>query len=133
MRTVRRLLGLLLDVLLFAWLVLLAAIVLGGGGTVTVGERVVSFQSTRNPAAIFLLLLLLRRIIGGAEQSRSSGPLRLLTSIGSRIRQITCDPPGRASKLVWALALLQALVMTVITVRRHASFASHAFDLAIYD
>src|SRR5262245_34954470 len=101
MRLVRRSLGLLLDVLLFALLVLLAVIVFGGGGAVTVGERVLSFQNTRNPAVIFLVLLLLRRLVGGAGEFCGSAAVRLLISVATRIRRVTCDPPGRASKLVW--------------------------------
>src|SRR5262245_47540517 len=112
MRAVRRILGLLLDVFLFALLVLLAVIVFGGGGAVTVGEKVVSFQNTRNPAVIFLVFLLLRRLVGGAAEFRGSAPVRLLMSVATRIRRATCDPPDRASKLVWALAVLQALLMT---------------------
>jgi uncharacterized membrane protein len=125
----RRAIGRLLDGLSVAALVVLAVVVLAGGGEVPVAGMRVAFHDTRNPAIGLLALLGLRRLVAGA----GSPAMRPLLAAAARLRDGLAARPALAFRLVVVVAALQGALMSVITVRRHEAFESHAFDLGIFD
>ena len=122
---VRRVVGLvdLLILLVFAFMVL---VILTGG----VAHETFSATSTRNPGRALLLLLLLRK---GLAPRRPWAEVRLFRMLLGLVDRLRGARPAMIRALPLAGAAAYALIMSVVTIRKHETFQTHGHDLGIFD
>ena len=126
---VRRVVGLidLLILLVFAFMVL---VILTGGFVHHSDPLTFSATSTRNPGRALLLLLLLRKCVA---PSRPWSEVRLFRMLLGLVDRLRAARPAMLRAVPLAGAAAYALIMSVVTIRKHEAFQSHGHDLGIFD
>ena len=126
---VRRVVGFvdLLILLVFAFMVL---VILTGGIARDSGALTFSATSTRNPGRALVLLLLLRKCVAPSRPWAEVRLFRMLLGLVDRLRGA---PPVMLRALPLAGAAAYAVIMSVVTIRKHEAFQSHGHDLGIFD
>jgi len=119
-----------LDFLLFPCGAVLIAIFVSGGFAFSVAGKTISVYNPKNPALVLGALLLLRRWLVHDQNFTTIPFVRVIVSAIQRLRTRRSFSPQ-----IWVVILTggYALLMSMITVFKHLSYHSHAFDLGIFD
>lgn len=120
----------ILDFLLFLWGAVLLVIFISGGFAFSIAGHPVSAYNPKNPAIVFGILFLLRTWLSKDRKYTEIPCVKgvVLVFQWSRAR-------FAFSPMVWTAIFTggYAVLMSIITVLKHLSYHSHAFDLGIFD
>jgi uncharacterized membrane protein len=121
----------ILDILIIFYVVLLLIIIVGGGFSFTMFGSEVRVYSTQIPSFTLIVLLIIRKILTIKESFREIPVITLFNHGLNNIRTFFKISPFFF--LLWILMGGYALSMSVVTVAKHFSYNTHAFDLGIFD
>lgn len=119
-----------LDSLLIFYFILLLVPLLGRGFEFPLFGMKVKAHSLKNPLITFVLLLLLRKILSIKENFNNLLLVKIITFLIRRITKLLDASPS------FCLGLFiggYALILSIVTVLRHISYHTQAFDLGIFD
>jgi uncharacterized membrane protein len=120
----------ILDAALWVYAVGILAILVSGGFSFTVLGYVVRARRPYDPALAFGVIFWLRRRLGPEDSWEAIPIMRAIIAAVHRIgRRLAWSPAAWA----WLLAGAYAVMMSGVTVLRHAAYQSTAYDLGIFD
>jgi uncharacterized membrane protein len=124
-------LGKILDfIILLCFLFLL--ILLGTGGfSFSVCQVMIQSHDTRNPTLVLILLLLFKIVLKPPKPAKEIEIFPFLTSLLPTITRRLKEKDDLI--IIGLFAGVYILIMSLVTIMRHISYNSYAFDLGIFD
>lgn len=121
----------ILDGLILCNFIFLVILVISGGFSFTILGSAVYAHDTENPSIIFVVLVILRKLINRQE---SMAEILVIKQVDKTIKWVKKTVSGIPPLiLVWILIGGYMVLMSLVSVNRHGSYHSHAYDLGIFD